>query len=108
MSHWVRFCSSCPISNCPGRYKIHYWVHTKDDCELDINEEGYIKCRKSGCSLNENPCFILDFIFCCKNHSEHKRADKMSIFNAISIASSGELGLSDEECKKLLIKILNY
>ena len=108
MSHWVRFCSTCPIANCPEPKRVIYWVHGKDDYSQDINEEGYVKCRKSGCSLNYNPCFILYLLFKCRNHPTYQQANKMAIFNALSIVSSGELGLYEHEVKKLLQKILSY
>lgn len=108
MSHWVRFCSTCPIANCPDPKRVCYWVHGDDDYAQDINEDGYVKCRRSGCSMNYNPCFILYLLFKCRNHPNYKQADKMAIFNALSIVSSGDLGLYPDEVKRLLTKILNY
>ena len=49
MSHWVRFCSTCPISGCSNSLKIIYWTCSKDGSELYINQDGYIKCGKNGC-----------------------------------------------------------
>ena len=46
--------------------------------------------------------------FGCKNHPCYQKVEKMAIFNAISYVSSGELGLYDDEVKRLLTKILNY
>lgn len=106
MSHWVRFCSTCPIANCPEPKRVIYWVHGDDLYDQDINEEGYVKCRKSGCTLNLIPCFILYLLFKCRNHPNYQKAEKMAIFNALSIVSSGELGLYESEVKKLLQKIL--
>ena len=108
MSHWVRFCTTCPIPNCPDPRRVIYWQHADDDGEEEINEEGYVRCKKSGCHLNKNPCFILDMNLRCKNHPCYQKVEKMAIFNAISYVSSGELGLYDDEVKRLLTKILNY
>lgn len=108
MSHWVRFISTCPISNCPDPRRICFWKHGSDLYGQDINEDGYVKCRKSGCPMNYNPSFILNLEFKCKNHPNYERVEKMAIFNALSIVSSGELGLYPEEVKRLLTKILNY
>ena len=44
----------------------------------------------------------------CKNHPCYQKVEKMAIFKAISYVSSGELGLYDDEVKRLLTKILNY
>ena len=107
MSHWVRFCTTCPIPNCRDPRRVIYWQHPDDDGEEEINEEGYVRCKKSGCHLNKNPCFILDMTIGCKNHP-HQKVEKMAIFNAISIVSSGELELYPNEVKRLLTKILNY
>lgn len=108
MSHWVRFCSTCPIAGCPEPRRVIYWVHGTDKYEQDINENGDVKCRKSGCSLNIRPRFILHLLFKCRNHLHYERVDKMAIFNALSIVSSGELGLYESEIKSLLAKILAY
>lgn len=108
MSHWVRFCSTCPIANCDDPKRVCYWVHGDDDYGQDINEEGYVKCRKSGCRMNYIPVFILNLLFKCRNHPNYQRAEKMAIFNALSIVSSGDLGLYEWEVKKLLEKILRY
>lgn len=108
MSHWVRFCSTCPIANCTEPNRVCYWVHGDDSYEQDINEYGFIKCRRSGCSMNYKPCFILFLLFKCRNHPNYQQADKMPIFNALSIVSSGHLGLNNDEVKRLLTKILNY
>ena len=106
MSHWVRFCSTCPIANCPDPKRVCYWVHGDDDYEQDINEEGYVKCRNSNCDMNEDPCFILYLEFKCRYHPFYQRPQKMAIFNALSIVSSGELGLYESEIKALLLKIM--
>lgn len=106
MSHWVRFCSTCPVDNCPDPKRVNYWLHGTDDYEQDINEEGYVRCRKSGCSMNSRPCFILYLSFNCNYHPNYQHAEKMAIFNALSIVSSGELGLYKSEVNKLLQKIL--
>ena len=108
MSHWVRFCTTCPIPNCPDPRRVIYWHHVDDDGEEEINEEGYVRCKKSGCHLNKNPCFILDMNFGCKNHPDKKKVEKMAIFNALSILSRGEFGFYPDEIKRLLAKILNY
>ena len=108
MSHWVRFCTTCPIPNCPDPRRVIYWHHVDDDGEEEINEEGYVRCKKSGCHLNKNPCFILDMTFGCKNHPDKKKVEKMAIFNALSILSRGEFGFYPDEIKRLLAKILNY
>ena len=108
MSHWVRFCTTCPIPNCPDPRRVIYWQHADDDGEEEINEEGYVRCKKSGCHLNKNPCFILDMTFGCKNHPDKKKVEKMAIFNALSILSRGEFGFYPDEIKRLLAKILNY
>ena len=108
MSHWVRFCTTCPIPNCPDPRRVIYWHHVDDDGEEEINEEGYVRCKKSGCHLNKNPCFILDMTFGCKNHPDKKKVEKMAIFNALSIVSEGEFGFYPDEIKRLLAKILNY
>ena len=108
MSHWVRFCTTCPIPNCPDPRRVIYWQHADDDGEEEINEEGYVRCKKSGCHLNKNPCFVLDMTFGCKNHPDKKKVEKMAIFNALSILSRGEFGFYPDEIKRLLAKILNY
>ena len=108
MSHWVRFRSTCPIAKCKEPSRVCNWVHGDDDYEQDINEDGYVKCRKSGCKMNNNPCFILYLLFKCRNHPNYEQAEIMGIFNALSIVSSGELGLYPGEVKSLLNKILNY
>jgi hypothetical protein len=107
MSHWVRFCTTCPIPNCPDPNRVIYWLHADDDGVEEINEEGYVRCKKSGCRLNKNPCFILDMTFGCKNHPDQK-VEKMALFNALSFVSCGELGLYESEVKRLLTKILKY
>lgn len=108
MSHWVSFVSTCPIARCPDPKRVISWVHGDDDYSQDINEEGYVKCRKIGCSMNSYPCFILYLLFKCKYHPNYQQVGKMEIFNALSIVSSGDLGLSTTEAKNLLSKILNY
>lgn len=108
MSHWVRFCSSCPIPKCKEPNRIIYWVHGDDDYEQDINEEGYVKCRKSGCSMNYNPCFILYLQFKCRNHPNYKQVTKMQVYHSLSIVSDGYLDLTEKEIQRLLNKINNY
>ena len=107
MSHWVTFVSTCPIARCPEPMRVISWRHGDDNSFQDINEEGYVKCRKIGCSMNIFPCFILYLLFKCRNHPNYRQVTKMEIFNALSIISSGDLGLSTEEATKLLDKILN-
>lgn len=85
---------------------IIYLVNGDDLYDQDINEEGYAKCRKSGCLLNSIPFFILYLLIKCRNHPNYQKAEKMSIFNALSIVSFGELGLCESEVKKLIQKIL--
>ena len=108
MSHWVTFVSTCPIARCPEPKRVISWVHGDDNSFQDINEEGYVKCRKNGCSMNSYPCFILNLLFKCEYHPNYQQARKMEIFNALSIVSSGNLGLSTAEAKYLLNKLLNY
>ena len=107
MSHWVPFCSTCPIAGCPEPSRVIHWSHGDDNNFEDINEEGYVKCRKNGCSMNKYPCFILYLLFKCRNHPNYRQVQKMEIYNALSIISSGDLGLSTSEAKNLLNKILN-
>ena len=106
MSHWVRFCSTCPIPGCSKSRKIIYWTCSKDDSELYINEDGYIKCGKNGCIRNTHPDFILDTNFNCNEHQSYISPDKMAVFNALSFASVENY--KPDFCKKLLSKILNY
>ena len=109
MSNWVDFCSGCPIANCPDPQRVIYWKHG-DNCGSleDINEEGYIRCKKVGCDLNREPCFILELLFKCKYHPNYEETDPMTVFHALSIVSSGTLGLNKKQCQKLLNKINNY
>ena len=108
MSHWVRFCSACPIANCSEPNRVCYWKHGDDNYEQDINEDGYVRCRRSGCQMNKYPCFILYLLFKCRNHPNYQSVTKMEIFHALSIVSSGDLGLYESEVKTLLQKILTY
>ena len=103
MTHWVRFCSTCPIANYPNPKKVFYCHHAGDDYEQEINEDRYVICWKSGCSMNSNPCFILDLSFNWGNHTNkltyNKKAYKMAIFNALSIVSCGDIGLYPDDKK---------
>ena len=108
MSHWMRFCSTCPLPGCMNPTRIIYWTCSYDDSDLYINEDGYIKCGKNGCIRNTHPDFILETKFNCSKHQSYNNTSpgKMGVFNALSFAS-GKYE-SDFCFKKILNKILNY
>ena len=106
MSHWVRFCSTCPISGCSNSRKIIYWTCSKDGSELYINKDGYIKCGKNGCIRNTHPDFILNTNFNCNKHQSYVSPDRMGVVHALAIASGEKYDVNF--CKKLLNKILAY
>ena len=109
MSHWVPFYSTCPIANCHDPSRVIHWSHGDDNNFEDINEEGYVKCRKNGCSMNRNPCFILELLFKCRNHDTYQRIEStLQVYHALCMVSSNHLGLSTSEIKYLLNKISNH
>ena len=105
MSHWVRFCSTCPAPCCPNPNRVIYWTCSNDDYGLYINEDGYIKCGKNGCNRNIHPDFILDTKFSCGEHHSIFRPDKMRVLNAFAIASHH---YGNDFCKQILQKIVEY
>jgi hypothetical protein len=58
--------------------------------------------------MNKQPTFILKLEFQCRYHQNYCGPTDVEIFHSLSIVSSGDLGLTLEECKALCNKILNF